>query len=523
MGIANFVIGVFDACHVGHINLLQEYSPCVVGICSDDLVEATKGTRPLYNQHERAALLKSHPAVIDVIIYESLDLSPWLHTLAPFRFIVPPDYGVPFGIPADEAAARQASIDTANKLGMVIKRAPRTEGISTSDIVARALLREAKPKPDARASALAADFHDTFTYNSAFFKTLFKGWNGPSYILTGDSDAVTVRRALYEEYDMVEGRDYNELLVCSEKKYDATDPEHYEIVKDIKKRHILEKNIAFYFDDNPIYCEYLRNFTCVFSVSLNDAYIRDFKEVQKHSNVNFQHHVNAFIREDKSRWVAADFWKSCDAYPPFPHTKRRRQYEVNYVLSKLSHAANTYTYDTLMDVGCGDGALLRCLENLIDIKTIYALDLSPGLMKGVPSRPNIIKRLFDMNVIESHASVIPNGTRIDILIFGGVINYCFDDDVLLSLLSQFTKATHVFIRAVCTLKATDELVITKSNDLNKNYSSRYRTVDNTQKLIARAGLHIQEVTRLYPDEIESKYDTRQYAFYCCSAEPTAAE
>jgi glycerol-3-phosphate cytidylyltransferase len=504
-----FIIGVFDACHVGHVNLLtscvEKSSRLTVGICSDALVEKTKGKCPLYGQNERAALLRTLSYVHDVIIYDDLDLSPWLERIKPTTWIVPPNYGKGEEI----HVARSRGLKTAAELGIIVQTYGRTDGISTSDITERVIQRHEAAGSATGAGAIACDFHDTFTYHPNFFKALFKSWNGMKYLLTGDNDMDSVKASLYTEYDMVEGIDYDELLVCSEKAYDPTDPQHYEAVKMLKKQHIVDKQIEFYFDDNPIYCEYLRNFTCVFTVSLSDDYIRDFESIVKHTNVNFQHHVHDFIREDNSRWVASNFWKGCDAYPRFPHVKHRRQFELKYVLGKLEKQQ----YGSMMDVGCGDGALLKCLNNLIEFDIIYALDLSAALMKSIPNSTNIQKGLFDMNNVEEHSKLVD----VDIVVFGGVLNYCFDDDVLVHLLMQFKNAKHVFIRAVCTLDVKNELILGDSKDLNKPYSSLYRTVDNTSKLIEKAGLSLVETTRLYPDEIESKFNTRQYMFYCTNS------
>ena len=502
MTIHTFVIGVFDSCHVGHVKLLLQCEGRVtVGITGDALVKQTKGVTPLYNEKERAALLFTLPMVHDIVIYEDLDLSTWLRELAPTIWVVPPEYG------NDGCPKRMSGLATAAELGIEVRRIERTNGISTTSIKERVM----NVCPVLPMGAIACDFHDSFTYRPSFFKALFKAWNGPTYVITGDSDKAGVKRALYEEYEMTEGLHYNELLVCSEKAYEPSNPNHYDDVKMQKKKHIIEKQIAYYFDDNPIYCEYLRNFTCVFSVNLNDVYITEFETVFKHSNVNFQHHVNEFIRQDKSRWVSNSFWKSCDKYPSFSHIKRRRQYELNYVLERLDHEH----YQSYMDVGCGDGALLKCLDNLIEFETIHALDLSIGLMRGVPNIPKIKKRFVDINDVSEHGKIIPQNQIMDVLVFGGVLNYCFSNDVLISLLQQFAKgARQVFIRAVCTLAIEDELIVTESVDLQKPYSSLYRTLANTKCIISDAGLKIHDCALIYPEEIESKYNTRQYMFYC---------
>ena len=504
-----FVIGVFDACHIGHINLLlkcHELSACnrlTVGICSDDLVELTKGSKPLYNQEERASLLGQLSFVDRVIVYTQLDLTPWLEELRPDIWVVPPGYS-------------RAGLVRARELNISIRSFPRTSGISTSNV----RMRVRAQVQTIRLPAIACDFHDTLTYAPEFFKTLFRAWSGKRYIITGDSDYDAVSYALADSYGMNMYRDYDELLVCEQPPCELLVCEqpsvkcsHFDNIKQQKRAHILAKKVAYYFDDNPIYCEYLRESTCVFSVTLNDAYIQEFCEKAKHANVNFQTHVHEFIKQDKERWstVASSFWNAWNAYPPFPHMKQRRFLEVQFIMQKLGDSRD---YAALVDVGCGDGSLVKCLEQFLDVREIHCYDFAPRLMSAIAftqSMSRIHKHVIDLSVKENHARICVG----DVLVCGGMINYLFEDDTVVSLLRAF-KAKHVFIRTACTLRQNDERILKQSVNLGGlEYACLYRTLENTRALIERAGLRAS-ITRLYPDAIESAYGTLQFMFYCCA-------
>ncbi len=69
-----FTNGVFDVLHAGHISLLQrarcKVDLLVVGINSDESVKRIKGkNRPIYNQRDRAYVLRSLGCVHSVIVF----------------------------------------------------------------------------------------------------------------------------------------------------------------------------------------------------------------------------------------------------------------------------------------------------------------------------------------------------------------------------------------------------------------------------------------------------------------------
>lgn len=74
--------GAFDLFHVGHLNLLRHAkNNCdflVAGVVSDDLLEATKGIRPVVPLRERAEIVQHIDYVDEVFVETSVDkLDTW--------------------------------------------------------------------------------------------------------------------------------------------------------------------------------------------------------------------------------------------------------------------------------------------------------------------------------------------------------------------------------------------------------------------------------------------------------------
>lgn len=194
--------------------------------------------------------------------------------------------------------------------------------------------------------------------------------------------------------------------------------------------------------------------------------------------------------------VAYDFWKNSTKYPDYGNIKNRRLYELNYLVPRLSG-------NSLLDLGCGDGSLINCLINLTEFKDVYAFDLSENLLKNV--HPSVSTKTF--NCYKDNLSDLP---VVDSTIIAGMVQYIFKDSVIEKVISSI-KTKQLFLRSAC---STDKRIIinTFSKKLNSKYSSVYRTVDEIT-LILKQYVNIESIDRIYPDEIESTFGTKQYYFY----------
>lgn len=193
--------------------------------------------------------------------------------------------------------------------------------------------------------------------------------------------------------------------------------------------------------------------------------------------------------------VAKAFWKNLKSYPEFG-SKQRRLYEMMYLVPALESC------DKLIDVGCGDATQLHLLSIFTDIESYVGLDISEHLIAGVASKyPFITTHLYDIG--KSQLKLEGN-----VALYSGCLQYVFDETAIQkSFIDINTKA--IIVRATC---SESHLEINKySGDLNANYSCIYRTVDEMKEILSKQ-FEIIDIQRVYPNELESKYGTKQYWF-----------
>lgn len=73
------IIGVFDLCHEGHINLIKKASilgRVYIGVVCDKAVRNKKGIgRPVFNEQHRLALVKNMKGVADAFITKDFNIA----------------------------------------------------------------------------------------------------------------------------------------------------------------------------------------------------------------------------------------------------------------------------------------------------------------------------------------------------------------------------------------------------------------------------------------------------------------
>jgi cyclopropane fatty-acyl-phospholipid synthase-like methyltransferase len=159
----------------------------------------------------------------------------------------------------------------------------------------------------------------------------------------------------------------------------------------------------------------------------------------------------------------------------------------------------------LLDLGCGDGALLNCLVELTDFKEYHGYDFAVHLIKNLNSKV----KARNFNVYEDDLNSLP---EVDNIICAGMLPFVFEDEVIDKMYASL-RTKKLFLRTPCTLKNEDEYVNVYSEKLKSNYSSKYRTVSNVLKTLEKHFI-VESIDRIYPDNIESEFDTKQ--FYFCA-------
>ena len=202
----------------------------------------------------------------------------------------------------------------------------------------------------------------------------------------------------------------------------------------------------------------------------------------------------------KLEQTAHTFWNSFEKYPSYnAPIELRRKFEVEYLLPRLTNV------DSLLDLACGNGALLNTISKKTKINKLYAFDFSQSLLENI-TNPYITKKVY--NVL-TNIDPLP---KVDVCICAGLLPFIFTDEDVLKVLGKITSKK-LLLRAPCSIEDNGILVDGFSKDLNKNYASLYRTVDQVKDLLSKF-FTVKNVIRIYPDSLESKYGTKQFYFEC---------
>ena len=90
--------------------------------------------------------------------------------------------------------------------------------------------------------------------------------------------------------------------------------------------------------------------------------------------------------------TAYNFWSAQKTYPQYAaNIKLRRLHELNYLVPKLQET------QTLTDLGCGSGDLVRCLRELTPVTHYNCMDFSPDLLKYLENFSDVTTYLCDFS------------------------------------------------------------------------------------------------------------------------------
>ncbi|MDB4464443.1 class I SAM-dependent methyltransferase [bacterium] len=207
------------------------------------------------------------------------------------------------------------------------------------------------------------------------------------------------------------------------------------------------------------------------------------------------------MRDDPNT-VSVNFWKNQKAFPEYnANIKLRRLHEINYFVPRLQSC------ETITDLGCGDGSLISCLRNLTNITRYYAYDISAEMLVNLELYDDVTTNRCDFS---ADSNIILEQT--DVTISTGVLNYIFDTESVMNLLKKINSPVF-YSRVIC--QHDESVTINKySNDLKEEYASIYRTVDEYMDVFKSVFSDVKAPVRCYPDEMESKYGTKQYYVEC---------
>jgi SAM-dependent methyltransferase len=201
--------------------------------------------------------------------------------------------------------------------------------------------------------------------------------------------------------------------------------------------------------------------------------------------------------------TAERFWTSIDKYPPYPNVLVRRLIDTNFISDRIQGS------NSILDIGCGDGSMLLSLREFTDIGKFYGFDISNNLLSILRNKWGSYRKLIveACNVLE-----INSFPHTDVTISLGFFPYIFNDSDIEDILDKI-KSNIVIIRVPCSVGNDAEVINKYSAELNSDYSAIYRTFGKYEELISKK-FKINEVSRAYPDSIESKYGTKHYFLVC---------
>jgi len=208
------------------------------------------------------------------------------------------------------------------------------------------------------------------------------------------------------------------------------------------------------------------------------------------------------------RGVARKFWTQSrqNAFlgAGYNHqTKARRLRDLNFIAERIAGAKS------IIDIGCGDGGTMMAMREVSGISEFHMWDQSRPFIRE-------LRRRWGRHPARLHARAVdlsrdlPAIPETDVAVLLGVTPYLFSDADVHRLLDA-VPAKKVILRSPCTMLPEDEVVSTYSEALGAEYAAIYRTVPNLTAMLGRRH-NILESGRIWPDEIESKFGTRQFAF-----------
>jgi len=120
------------------------------------------------------------------------------------------------------------------------------------------------------------------------------------------------------------------------------------------------------------------------------------------------------------------------------------------VAKKLITYVDNKKYNTILDIGSGDGAVYKYLKKEVSFNKFIALDFSKEMLELHPYEDNIEKICMDFN--EVNLSKVFNNIQIDLLISSSALQWSRDLDSVLFDISKVSTMCHFSLFTANTFK-----------------------------------------------------------------------
>jgi len=208
---------------------------------------------------------------------------------------------------------------------------------------------------------------------------------------------------------------------------------------------------------------------------------------------------------NKAQEVVNSFWSKKNKPESYWISEERISYNIKWI-SRVLNAPRC-----LIDAGTGDGTLLARIIEIFPVKKCIIVDINP--INIMNAKDKLLAINPEMEVQAECGDILDlNVGAIDLFLALGLFHYALEDFSIVDILNHI-QAKQLLVRVPCTMKPDDELIVKYSQELGSEYAAKYRTVDNMKKLLSEF-YTIKSCERIFPDHIESKYGTKQFAFNC---------
>ena len=142
---------------------------------------------------------------------------------------------------------------------------------------------------------IGIDFHDTLSYAPKFFSKLAENWVGDIYIVTGTP--ASCRQSVEEDLELLGFKGlYKDILMGFEYSKTNMNINHFKKMREHKLKLLKEYNISIYFDDNPFYADWIKDYDIVtLMLCVDKNYMKRFAKADPFFTCHLQDEMFKFL------------------------------------------------------------------------------------------------------------------------------------------------------------------------------------------------------------------------------------